>query len=284
MSIEHGTGALESKYDIRDYWYEPLARGFVDWTTSYDIEAVLGHRIAPKDQNGSGSCGGQAWAYYGAILEELASKSYEERSAKWIYSHTHAVPGGGSRGRDNCDFVIKTGWARESIVPSYDNGKPPSETFMITNVPVTPEIVSDTSNTRALSYLQVKPQIDLVAEAISDNSGAILLVRGEDNGTWRSQFPKPPAIGVWGHWIYAGRYKTINGKKYIGVLNSWGNNTGDRGWQWLGEDYFKSGFITEVWTMQYNYKPPVNKVILATIIDKLTTVVALLKQLKSLKK
>jgi len=41
--------------------------------------------------------------------------------------------------------------------------------------------------------------------------------------------------------------------KLIGVLNSWGDKTGEGGWQWIGEDYFNtiaSGYIAvwEAWT------------------------------------
>ena len=34
--------------------------------------------------------------------------------------------------------------------------------------------------------------------------------------------------------------KMRNGKKAIGVKNSWGPNTGQNGWQWLNEDWFQA--------------------------------------------
>ena len=71
-------------------------------------------------------------------------------------------------------------------------------------------------------------------------------------GTWLSPFPKPPAKRVWGHWLYAGKAKLIDGKKYIGVLNSWGIDTGEKGWQWIGEDYFKSGHVWYGWTQVFD--------------------------------
>ena len=42
--------------------------------------------------------------------------------------------------------------------------------------------------------------------------------------------------------------------KLIGVLNSWGDKTGEGGWQWIGEDYFNtiaSNYIAiwEAWTL-----------------------------------
>ena len=105
---EFGTGAIESKYDIRDYHYDPADRGGFDWKKGFDIEKVIGTPLVVKNQNGSGSCGGQAFSYYGEVLEAVATKNYEPRSAKWIYSNTR-VPSGGSSGRTNCGFIIKSG-------------------------------------------------------------------------------------------------------------------------------------------------------------------------------
>lgn len=278
MHIEHGTGGIPSKYDIRDYWYSPIGRGAIDWATGYDIEKIVG-TIPTKDQGKSYSCGGQAWAYYGAVLEKIATGDLEERSARWIYSHTHAIPGGGSSAYANNDFCIKTGWVREALVTSYEGKSAPSEAFITQSVPTTPDIISDTAYAKALSYLKVQPNIDLIAQAIQDNYGVILLVQGEDNGSWRSSFPKPPSVGVWAHWLYASKFKIINGKKYIGVKNSWGDKTGDKGWQWLGEDYFKSGFINEGWTMQWDYKPAAHKVAAQKTIAILQQIIELYKKL-----
>lgn len=276
--MEHGTGALKSPYDLRDYWYKPAGRGVLDW--DYDIEKVIGQPIASKNQGKSGSCGGQAWAYYGAVLERIATLSYEERSAKWIYSHTHVPPGGGSNGRTNCDFVIKTGWAKEKLVSSYEEEKPPSEAYMTSYVPVTKDIIEDTEVTKALSYLRVDTNFNKVAQAIVDNYGCILTVRGKDNGTWLSKFPQPP-IGdyEWRHFLYAGKLDEINGKKYIGVKNSWGDKTGENGWQWLGEEYFTSGNVDEAYTMTWNYTPALHKQILIKTVDLLKQVVSLYQKM-----
>lgn len=276
---DKGTGALDSSYDIRDFWYSPTDRG--EGTFDFDIEKLIGKSLVVKDQNGSSSCGGQAWSYYGEVLEAIATGNYEPRSARWIYSHT-AAPGGGSRGKDNSDFVIKNGFVQEKYAPSYKNKRPPKEDFMLTVPALSPEALEDKEVSRALSYLKVPSDFYTVASAIREHNGCILSVSGEDNGTWRSAFPKPPTKRVWGHWLYAGKLKIIDGKEYIGVINSWGSKTGEKGWQWIGEEYFDYGFIREAWTLAWDYKPAKHKQLLIEMVKKLQALVAVLTKQKSL--
>ena len=266
--------ALDSPYDLRDYWYEPRDRGTFEW--DFDIEKVIGQKLVVKNQNGSSSCGGQAWSYYGEVLEALATKNYEPRSARWIYSHTHA-PGGGSSGRANCDFVIKKGFAWEAHAPSYEKGNPPSESFMVQVPTLSKEAIENTEISRALSYVKIAPNMNLIAQAIVENNGAILSVGGQDNGTWKSEFPKPPKVKEWSHWVYAGKLREINGKKYIGIINSWGEKTGDKGWQWIGQDYFDAGFIREGWTLAWDYKPAKIKTLMIETVKLLKQLVNALK-------
>lgn len=278
--MNYGTGALESKYDIRDFWYEPADRGAFDWTKGFDIEEVLGKKLVVKDQNGSSSCGGQAWSYYGEVLEAVATKNYEPRSAKWIYAHTR-VPNGGSNGRVNCDFCIKNGWAREELVPSYDHSKAPKEEFFIGKIERTKDIIIDTEIAKPLSYVRVEPNIEIIAQAIQDNFGVVIVLNGEDNGTWKGSFPKPPKVKEWGHFVLAGKAKLINGKRHIGIINSWGDDVGDDGWQWLGEEWFtnpKLG-VREGWTMVWDYQPAKTKLVLKQMVKLLTQVINLYKKL-----
>lgn len=281
--MEYGTGAIESSYDPRDYWYEPSDKGAFDWEKGFDIEEKLKTKIVIKNQNGSGSCGGQAWSYYGEVLEAIVTGTYEPRSARWIYSHTRH-PDGGSAGRDNCSFCVKNGWVSEKYASSYDHGKPPKEEFMSIVPILDKDGIEDNGVTKALSYLNVPVNIEVFAQAIQDNNGLVLVLNGQDNGTWRQKFPAPPLVKEWGHFLYAGKAKMINGKKYIGVAQSWGTNVGDDGWQWLGEEWFanpKLG-IREGWTMAWDYKPAAHKVLLIKTVKLLTQLVALLQAKKQI--
>lgn len=237
--MEHGKGAVRDEIDNRDLKFGEIAMGSApfDWSLGFDIEDKVG-KIKVKDQNGSGSCGGQAWSYYGAVLEALATGSMEERSAKFIYSQTFVKPAG-SAGRTNCDLVIKQGWGLESLTPSYNNGQAPDEAFMQRPQDITDEARKEALKARGLVYSNVEPDIDLMAQACRDNGGLIIGIYGKNNGSWLTPFPTPENTGpYWAHWLYVGKAKIINGKKYIAVLNSWGD-VGDDGWQWLSEDWFK---------------------------------------------
>lgn len=253
----YGTGAVRSPKDERDYKWEEIGHGSMpfDWTKPYDIE-TLTLKYPTKDQGQSGSCGGQAWSYYDAVLEYLNSRTFEERSARFIYSQTF-VPGGGSAGRANSEILRTQGDAREAVFTSYENGQAPTEMFMEKHSDITDKVRADAKGARILAYASVPVNVDTIAQAIRDFGGVVLGVAGTNNGTWLSPNPKHPKSGEqeWYHWLYAGKARTHNGIKQIGVHNSWGMDVGESGWQWLDEDYFVDAYIFEVWTMVFNPEP-----------------------------
>lgn len=263
--IAFNPGGIPDTYDHRDYQWSELGFGTApfDWAKGFDIEEVLkkalnddSFSLPTKDQNGSGSCGGQAWAYYAQILEAIVTGSFEERSAKYIYAQTNA-PGGGSAGRPNCEIFVNQGVAYETKCLSYENGLPPSEAFMIRAQDITQEARDNAALSKSLAYSNVRNNIDDVAQAIEANNGVIIGVRGQNNGTWYTEFPKKPTSLDWGHWVYAGKAKRINGVKHIGFKNSWGDAAGVKGWQWLSEDWFGDSIgwnpiIFSIWTNSSN--------------------------------
>lgn len=233
-----------------------------NWDVGYDVEkelsTVLGNlfKMTVKDQNGSSSCGGQAWSYYGQVLNVFHNKNTSERSAKFIYSQTF-VGTGGSGGNENCNIVINQGWGLESDTPSYEKGLPAGESFYERPQDITQKAKDDAKLNKVLKYANVlNRDADAVAQAIRDNHGCIFGLTGTNNGTWRSEFPLPPTTynDSWNHWVYIGKCKMINGKKYFGLLNSWGTSVGDSGWQWISESYLNLlilGYpvIWSIWTM-----------------------------------
>lgn len=242
------SGAIKSPYDARDHLYSEVGYGSApfDWNAGYDVEVDVGHKLGIgvckfpiKNQGISGSCGGQSESYLGATLSAFFDNRYDEKSAKFSYAPV-AQSGGGSTGRDLASRAINAGWGSESLTRSYENGQPPSETFMEAASDITYEAIQSAKLDKAISYALVNLDIESVAQAARDNKGVRIGIVGSNNKTWLSAFPKPPIDGenFWYHWVTVGKAKLIDGKKYVGFSNSWGVSAGDNGWQWIGEDYF----------------------------------------------
>lgn len=250
-----GKGGIKSPKDKRDFQWEKVGSASLPFDWEKGFETIKPLKV--KNQNGSSSCGGQALSYYGEILNAKSDGTQEERSAKFIYAPI-AVAGGGTWGRELMNWVVKSGWGLEKDTPSYENGNPPSEAFMTRKEDITLEAHNYAINERALSYVNITDttSIDTIAQAIRDNNGALIGVDGINNNSWHTKFPIPPIKDfVWRHWILAVGAVMIDGKKYIKIINSWGN-VGDNGYQYLGEEYFTSGHCFEAWTAVYNTAKP----------------------------
>ena len=258
-------GAIENSPDIRDYEWSELARGVApfDWTNGYDVENKLsgvlgipGFELPPNNQGANFSCGGQATAKYGSVLTSIFDKKYDEKSSKFVYAQTFA-PGGGSMARNNMRVAIRQGWASEAILPSYQDNQPASEDFMERPQDITADIRQQAIKRNALAYVTAPIDIDTIAQIINACHGMVLGVRGSNNGMWGSLFPKPPAASdtIWAHYVYAGKAGLVNGEKKIKILNSWGSGIGERGWQWLGAEYFSPVFMFDPNLVIFNNNP-----------------------------
>lgn len=236
----------------------------VDWNIPYSVErdlasilGILNFKLPVKNQGTSFSCGGQLASQLEAINEGFRNKSFEEKSAKYAYSHIF-YPGGGTTTNKLEKLLLNTGVASEKLVSSYENGQPPAEPFMTDLSYENPSIDINASITKDSKIVTISTtNIDEIAQSIRDLNGVGMLFRGQNNGTWLSDFPKPPSsnLSLWGHFIVLVEYKLINGKKYVGALNSWGNTIGHYGIQYFGEEYFTSAYVNDVFGIYQN--PPV---------------------------
>ena len=261
--MEYGTGAVKDLRDERNYEYDHLIFGepIVDWEVGFDIEKKLKTTLPVKDQKSSTSCVGQAWASYlyvknwlelAKIYQEKTIEHLSELSAKAIYSQITLGYKAGARIADGGKLAKNWGAISELIVPSQENGLT-SEDFMINKSWWTALITEQAKVLQVKEYriIRAEDNIDMVAQTIQENDGAVIGFTGSNNSTWRNTFPKPPKPEekTWGHALYGGKFKLINGKKHIGILNSWGKDTGEQGWQWIDEIYFKSGNVFNPWTL-----------------------------------
>lgn len=261
---QFGHGALDDRPDPRDFTWEELGADVppFDWNTGFDVMDRLrtklndpSFKLPIKNQGKTYSCSGQAFSYLGEVLEALDSGTFEERSAKFIYAPIF-IPNQGAYMRDAAELVTKQGWGKESLTPSYQFNMLPTEEFMDRPQDITDFARYDAKSAISRSYAYVDLNIDSVAQAIKANDGAIMLIRGENNGTWLTSNPKP-GRPVWGHFLCLGAASLVNGVKTLHAIESWGENVGDHGWQYFGEEWFKKGLINKVLTHVYNPVPVV---------------------------
>jgi len=256
-----GKGCIKQPEDERDFIFEKtLGAGVVmtdkEWSDGYDIEKVLGIKLPVKNQQLSYSCVGQAFSTYTFVLNYLENKDLDQHSAKAIYSQITLGHGRGAYLRDGAKLIVDWGEVKESIVKSYKADGNTDETFMVNKLWINEEVNKLAKTFQSKEYrLITGMEIDHFARAIKDGYGMVAGVTGINNGTWTLTYPKPPKLTdaqgqMWGHAIYFGKFRIKDGKKEVGILNSWGN-IGENGWQWLGEDWFadKGRWIFNPWVL-----------------------------------
>lgn len=230
-----GTGSVwtpkdESVSILRDVAMDTMP---FDWNIGFEVD-----ELKTKNQGTSGSCGGQAGSY------KMEASFGEEKSAKFLYAPI-AYPGGGSTEPDISNRLMNVGICDESFCVSYKNNKPPTEAFMASKGDITAKAI-DNATAKAGKRVYVQRNIDAIAQAVRDHKGIIIGIYGTNNGTWLSKFPKPPATlpddTMWRHFLFVGKAKMIDGTKYIGVKNSWGD-IGEDGWQ-----YIDASYMAYIWT------------------------------------
>lgn len=226
--------------------------GEFDWERGFDIEEYLqgihnpNFNIPVHNQNGSLSCVGQSISTYASVKNYLETGVWTKLSARDLYSRIF-VGFGGAYLEDGMYQAVNFGILPERELPSYEVGKPPSESFMrrkaLSSVPYNQlrYVVA------GRDYRWLYPNIDEFAKAIALNNGMLMGVNGDNNGTWFTDMPIPPTDVQWSHAIYAGKAKLVNGKKKIFILNSWGEDIGDNGWQMFGEEWFDTDNVFHGW-------------------------------------
>ena len=268
-------GALIEKPKFEDYRYE-----FVMGAALLPEEFSVRDKISRVEAQGdSYSCIGQAFASYTEVLNRVETQKDSQFSARDIYSLIHQ-PNGGAFLRDGAMKLVKSGVVLEKDAPSYIGEAPPTEAFMRQRNDITTAEIERGHTYLAKSAFRVPERsIRAIKQAIFEGHGCVGGVIG-DNAGWEEPeggIVKPPKNGNWGHSVLLTGWRVINGKEFIEFVNSWGPEWGDKGYGYIGEDYFKAGKIFNPWVLidlPNSYYPLLKKQV-----SILTRLVALYNQL-----
>lgn len=244
-----GKGAIPDLIDIRDRIYDGIAFSATpfDWEQGYNIETVINTKIPFKDQDGSSSCVGQAWAYYLGVLNAIEIGTYIDISPKAIYSQIF-LQQGGAYIREGGKLSVDWGAVLEVDVSSYENKKPPTESFMRDISWKNENIDKVAEKLRSKEFRMITViAMEIIAQGIRDNYGVVGGILGENNGTWNTIEPKP-GKKEWGHALYFGKAGIDEKGKYIATPNSWGNRFNGE-WQKLREDWFTNNYMFNPWLL-----------------------------------
>ena len=202
-----------------------------DWRQGFDVEDEIGQYLPINNQSGTYSCVGQAKSKDREVKETLDINEYKLYSAKSIYALRNIKPMEGMYLRDACNIEKNIGVCLRSDVPdSHVEAEMNDSSFAEEGFPIT--------KSRAYFSPSIAGSIDLFAKAIRDYNGVIFAYDGLNNGKnflENPVLPKHPNEIQWGHCTFAKAARLVDGEKRIYFVNSWGENCGVNGVQYLTE-------------------------------------------------
>ena len=242
---QQGKGGLIQKVSLKDYRLE-VVPGAVVLPSKFSLRDKVG-KI--KQQNGSSSCSSQATSYYAEVLNFIETGEKVQLSPKFLYPFV-CYPYEGSYVKDNFARVCDWGIALESDIPSYENGNPPSEAWMIQKPQLSEQILYKAMTYWAKKYLTWdNANIDLYKKAIAQGNGCVAITWG-NNPCWQTgniEVPIDNSQMTWRHAIYIIGWD--DSKKVFEFVNSWGEEWGDKGFGWLPYEYVTKGYLANPMTL-----------------------------------
>ena len=240
---QFGKGYRKEKFKLRHLLRRRL-NIHAKYLTANPVDMLAVAKLfSVKNQDGSGSCGGQAWADYIQNLKYLRDNAVVELSAKDIYSHCFIAPEGSTEG-DLIVWVENNGVDTESDVPSYINGVPQGEIFYETITPRNEDVAMQQIVFQPITF---SGDINSIKQAITLGNGCVIAVWG-DNAGWQTANVVPPVNRVWGHWLHAVQFN--DSLRVVTCKNSWGSEAGDGGYYYLPYSYFTGENCMGGWIYQ----------------------------------
>lgn len=253
-----GTGLIPDTLDPRDFKYSDLLQGaapVVDWEEGFNIYEALGMPMIVQDQNGSSSCVAQGVAMHLRAIYKKITGEDVDFSRKFIYPQIAAGLGSGASLRDGVWLAATKGVCLEKTLPSYQNGRAPSEEYMYSSAEITEEMYKEALPFDIFNYRVIPgytTDISLFAHAIKSSAGLVGGFTGTNPG-WTKTVVQPPKPGEykWGHCVFLAGYGMYNGKKCLFTPNSWGGRHTIQEGRWKGmqaipEEYFLASAQTAV--------------------------------------
>ncbi len=244
-----GKGAIRQlNPDPRNYLIEAMkpigAMVPFDWNKGFSVEEKAGN-LRIENQNGSSSCVAQAWQGYQEVLEAIEGVNVN-LSAKDIYSRIFQ-PEGGAYIMDGAKLLVNRGVVLEASNPSYQNGNPPTESFMRELI-ASSDAEATIYGSKSYATTNNNNSLEWIAQIIKDNNGAVSGFTGSNEG-WQTADVRPPKDGetLWGHAVYLMGACMRNGRQAIKFKNSWGTGWGENGYGYFYVEYLPQLF--DLWTL-----------------------------------
>lgn len=180
------------------------------WEQGFDNEKKYG-KLKREHQGSSLSCVSQAWSKYLEMLNKIEEGDFTDLSARDIYSQIY-LPNGGAFIRQGGKVAVNKGNCKEALMPSYENGKPPTEQFMRNR-----DDASEITEQDALIVKAKEKRFVALSEVLTPDDWEHIRQVIWQFGGFVSGYKR--------HCMYASAYGMKNGKKFIKFVNSYGEGS-----------------------------------------------------------
>lgn len=243
ISKEIGKGSIDKPEDFlkpKAWRHEEISAAFrpAQWV---EKDPRGGFTTYPKRNQGlQSTCTAYALAKQLSVDELSENKVWRELSPRSIYPYV-AVPGGGSSSILASKLAVKQGMTLEFLLNT--DGLPENEVVKDDGYTADAKVIALVYKPQ--SFVECETTFDTIASVIQEFKSqgqkkvVTVTVAGQNNGTWGGMFPKPPVgtDGIWYHRVTVTDFGLIDGVPHLAIDNSWGEDVGYKGQQYLSKDW-----------------------------------------------
>lgn len=195
-----------------------------------------------RNQGQQSSCVLYALAKALAVDEITENGAWRELSPRSLYPYL-VQPGGGSNSLEAAKLACKIGMTLEHLLPMEGLSEADAEkdTGYVTDAKQVALIY------KPGNFVECNADFDTIASILQTfqqqgiKKVVMVTIMGQNNGTMTSSFITPPSQSnpnpIWYHRVPVCDFGTMAGKKYLSIDNSWGDQIGNKGQQFIGEEY-----------------------------------------------